>query len=416
MADIPQNPGALEAGVLSIALIGPDEQRRNAVAGALAGSHGTVVREIASYPAKLDDLPQMLEQQYDVVIVDIDPDPEFALEIVETIGSNSSAAVMVYSEKADVKIAVRFMRAGAREFLTLPILPGDIAGALARASIRHPATRSARKTTRKLIVFLGSKGGCGVTTIASNFAVAMAQESRQSTLLIDFGLPLGDAGINLGMITGYSWAEALQDPGRLDATFLSGLLARHSSGLSVLAAPGDFTKTQVTIDAVDKLIAVARQSFDFVVVDAGSRLDLKESALFEDSSNVYLVTQVGVSELRNANRLITQFLATRGCKLRIVLNRYTPHSLLFDEEHITKALTKRAQWRVPDDFASARRTQNTAIPIALDESAISRTIHQMARIACGLPEHSEKKKGFRFFGMLRLSSKESHDSAEPEEA
>ena len=88
-----------------------------------------------------------------------------------------------------------------------------------------------------MFVFLGAKGGCGVTTIASNFALALAQESGQNTLLIDFGLPLGDAAINLGMAAEYSTANALQDSNRLDANFLSGLLAKHSSGLNVLAAP-----------------------------------------------------------------------------------------------------------------------------------------------------------------------------------
>ncbi len=97
-----------------------------------------------------------------------------------------------------------------------------------------------QKATGSLFVFLGAKGGCGVTTIASNFALALAQESGQNTLLIDFGLPLGDAAINLGMATEYSTANALQDFNRLDANFLSGLLAKHSSGLNVLAAPSEF--------------------------------------------------------------------------------------------------------------------------------------------------------------------------------
>jgi pilus assembly protein CpaE len=153
------------------------------------------------------------------------------------------------------------------------------------------------------------------------------------------------------------------------------------------------------MDAVNKLLAVARQNFDYVVVDAGSRLDLKDSALFDVSAIIYLVAQVGVSELRNANRLVTRFFASRDGNLQIVLNRYTPRALLFDETHITKALTRPAQWRIPDDFASARRTRNTATPLALEDSPISIAIRQMARKACGLPENKEKKKGFSLFGI-----------------
>jgi pilus assembly protein CpaE len=138
-----------------------------------------------------------------------------------------------------------------------------------------------------------------------------------------------------------------------------------------------------------------------VVVDAGSRIDLRGTALFDDNASIYLITQVGVSELRNANRMISQFFSARERKLQVVLNRYTPQSLLFDEKQITKALTRPAAWKVPDDYAAARRTQNTAHPVALQDSPISRVIRQMARTACGLPATPEKKKGFSFFRKSR---------------
>jgi pilus assembly protein CpaE len=305
---------------------------------------------------------------------------------------------MVYSAQADLELAIRSMRAGAREVLNLPLSAADMADALTRVSIHRPATRHVKKTVKRFFVFLGVKGGCGVTTLASNFAVSLAQESGQTTLLIDLGLPHGDVAINLGMVPKYSTANALQDSNRLDASFFSSLLSKHSSGLYVLAAPNDFTKTQASLSAIDKLLSVARQNFDSVVVDAGSRIDLKGSALFEDSAIVYLVTQIGVSELRNANRMISHFFAHRVQTLQIVLNRYAPRALGFDEEHITKALTRPAQWRIPDDYATARRTQNTATPLALEDSPISRAIRQMARTACGLPESTEKKKRFSLFG------------------
>jgi pilus assembly protein CpaE len=144
------------------------------------------------------------------------------------------------------------------------------------------------------------------------------------------------------MVAQYSTANAFQNSSRLDGNFLHSLLARHSSGLFVLASPEEFSPVQAANDAIDKLLSVARQCFDYVVVDAGSRIDLRGTALFEESSSFYLITQVGVSELRNSNRLISQFFSTRGRKLQIVLNHYTPHALLFDDQQITKALTRPA--------------------------------------------------------------------------
>ena len=415
MPAMPLNPDEPAGGEMSIALIGPDQLRRRAISDALAGcqqggqfqaselngsapDRKTVIEEFQFYPPAQDELPESLNQQFDVIILDLDSDPDLALNLVEKIAATDHITVMVYSAQPDRELLIRSMRAGAREFLTLPLSVLDMADALARVSVRKPAARRPARTSGSMFVFLGVKGGCGVTTIASNFAVALAQESGKSTLLIDLGLPLGDAALNLGMISEYSTANAFQDSARLDSSLLNTLLTKHSSGLSVLAAPREFTQVQTPNDAIDKLLAVARLNYDWVVVDIGSRVDLRGTSLFEESATIYLITQVGVSELRNANRVISQFFPTRGRRLQIVINRYSPSALLFDDTHITKALTQPAQWKIPDDFATARRTQNTATPIALGDSPISRAIRQMARTACGLPATPEKKKSFSFFG------------------
>jgi pilus assembly protein CpaE len=387
----------LETKVLSVALIGAEERRRQAVAKALAGAQASVTREFSAYP-QLDDVPKLLEGDYDVIIVELDSNPEHALDLVESICVNSSITVMVYSARTDPEMLVRCMRAGAREFLTEPIVLSTIAEALVRASVRRPSVRPAKKTAGKLLVFIGAKGGSGTTTVASNFAVSLAQQSGQKIALIDLNLPFGDAALDLGINAQYSTANALQNVVRLDYLFLSKLMVEHSSGLMVLAAPDRYTHVEATNETVQRLLTVARQNFNFVVVDAGSRFGATGKALFDDSSMVYLITQVGITELRNSNRLISELLKSNGNRLEIVLNRYTPRSLGIDEESITKALTMPAQWKIPSDFPAARNAQNTATPLALNDSPISRVIRQMTRTACGLSPNPEKKKRFNLFG------------------
>ena len=134
-----------------------------------------------------------------------------------------------------------------------------------------------------------------------------------------------------------------------------------------------------------------------MVIDMGPRHGLLSRALLDEATTFYLVTQVSIPELRNSNRMINEFFKATGARLEIVLNRYTPRSLGIDEEHITKALTRPAQWRIPSDYAAVRQAQNTATPLAQDDSPISRVIRQMARTACGLSIHTDKKKRFGLF-------------------
>ena len=68
-----------------------------------------------------------------------------------------------------------------------------------RASARVSEVRRVKTVTGKSLVFVGSKGGSGVTTIAANFAVHLARESASRVAFVDMDVYLGDAALNLGI-------------------------------------------------------------------------------------------------------------------------------------------------------------------------------------------------------------------------
>lgn len=395
----------LDIGKLSIALIGPDEGLRKAVARAISECNGGgEVREFSTYPPSLDDVPRLLEERYNVIIIDLESDREYALELVESVCANGLATVMVYTSQEDQELILQCMRSGVRDILTLPFTQSTVAAALIRAAARRPAEVPRKKTGGRLLAFLGAKGGAGVTTVACNFAVALAQDTSQSTILIDLDLPLGDAALNLGLESEYSTINALKESERLDWNFLSKLLVEHDSGLKVLAAPGKFPQYEASSESIDKLLAVARQNFDNVVVDVGSKLDSVGTTLLKDARTIYLITQASVPELRNSNRLISQFFSGGGPNLEIVINRYQPHALGVGDEHIAKALTRPVQWKIPNDFAAVRQMQNTATPLVLQDSPIARRIREMASSITGQVVPQAKKKGFSFRGLAKGDS------------
>lgn len=393
MSTYTQQTDTLGANLLTVALIGPEEARRRDLAVAITGPQATVSKEFREYPS-LDDVPQLVEAGYNIIIIELDSNPEQALDLVEHIVSRSSITVMVYSSRADSELLVRCMRAGAREFLTPPFSQSAVVEALVRASVRRPATKATNKALGRLLVFTGAKGGSGVTTIATNFAVSLAHESQQSTLLIDLDLPLGAAALDLGITASFSTVDAIENANRLDSNFLSRLLTKHSSGLSVLSAPDKYSSFTVPEEPLERLLTAARQDFEYVVVDAGSSVGSTYTMLIDSATTVYLVAQVSISELRNSNRIIAEFFSSRSSKLQIVLNRFTPRSLVIDEESITKALTLPPAWKVPSDYPVVRQAQNNATPFALGDSSIANVIRQMARMACGLSPTPEKKRRF----------------------
>jgi pilus assembly protein CpaE len=152
-------------------------------------------------------------------------------------------------------------------------------------------------------------------------------------------------------------------------------------------------------EAIEKLVSVVRQSFDYVVVDAGAGMTQVGRVLLNSATTVYLVLQVNLPELRNANRLISAFFRSETPQLEIVLNRFNQRAMEIDEESITKALTTAAKWKIPSDYVAMRKAQNTASPVALNGSPISQVLLKMARSASGQADAADKKKRFSIFGL-----------------
>jgi pilus assembly protein CpaE len=391
---------SIRANALSIVLVVPDESRRRTIARALTGQHATIAREFSSYP-NVGHLSKVTDSDCDVVVVDLNSDPEVALDLIESACSqNSQLTVMAYSSLGQQDLLVRCMRAGAREFLSDPLSEAILAEALIRASARRVETDRRKRVSGKLLVFLGSKGGTGVTTLATNFAIALQHEAGREVALVDLDVHLGDVSLVLGITPTYTILDALRNSARLDADFISTLLTEHSSGISVLPAADQYHPDAHLDDgSLGKLLYILRDQFPYVVVDAGSSLATAEPLLLELADSIYLVTQVDVPSLRNANRLINHMdqMGASQRRVEVVVNRFDPRKVEIDEERIAKVLMRPLQWKVPNDFSGIRRAQNTGKPLAFNESPVMRLLHQMARAACGKPADAGAKKKFGLF-------------------
>ncbi len=235
---MPNIPEFARSASIPVALIVPNAARRRALAATLAESRAIVAREFKDYPSAAD-LPQITRLDCDVVIVDLDDDTEKAMHVIESICIPTvSMTVMAYSSHNDSGLMRRSMQAGAREFLIEPLLPETLREAFVRAAARRC---NREKAAGKLLVFVPSKTGIGLTTIASNFAMALTKESGARVVVVDMDFQLGEIALGFGLTATFSVVDALRNASRLDSDFLATLLIRHSSGLAVLGSPEEYT-------------------------------------------------------------------------------------------------------------------------------------------------------------------------------
>ena len=231
--------------------------------------------------------------------------------------------------------------------------------------------------------------------------------SGARVVVVDMDLHLGEIALGLGMSATFSIADALLNAERLDGDFLSTLLLRHSSGLAVLGSPEEYRFSHFyTHEGASKLFRILREEFDYVVVDAGTSHGHLQEALFEAADKLYLITELTLPALRNAHRLIS-YLGTRDEKrcVEVVLNRYNSRQGDIDEQSAIKAIGRPVNWRIPNSYAAARAAQDNGVPLAMENSPITKALVQMARVACGKSPDVEKKAGlgFSFFGSKNVA-------------
>src|SRR3569833_621663 len=157
-AQFAETPASSCSKGMSVALIGPNDTHRQIVARALASADGRKVHEFIDYPATLNDLARMKETKFDVVLVDVDTEESYALQIISKL-AELGPAVMAYSARTDEDLLKSCMRAGARDFLPLPsengsasssspLAPAPVA-AKSAASAPQPGARQAAASIAK---------------------------------------------------------------------------------------------------------------------------------------------------------------------------------------------------------------------------------------------------------------------------
>src|SRR5213075_1975897 len=112
------------------------------------------------------------------------------------------------------------------------------------------------------------KGGTGKTVMATNLATACAKFEGRKTLLLDLDLQFGDAAIMMGIEPEKTIYDLVMARRELDTDALAGYVTAHSSGVHVLPAPLRPEDAElVTEERLGHLFAVAKESYDVVIVD-----------------------------------------------------------------------------------------------------------------------------------------------------
>jgi len=293
--------------------------------GSAVGQGSPVCVTVDAARAVLADSPDQ-----DVVVVGPTAEASVAMRLAEEFRvTHPFRSVILVRRRLDAALLGEAMRHGVREVVDGRDLAG-IHDAVSRGRRLAERLRAGddpdtmhRPRRGSVVTVFSAKGGCGKTTLSTNLAALLAHEGR-SVCLVDLDLSFGDASIALQLVPEHSITDVVAMGADLDREGLLGLLATHSSGLRVLAAPSSPAGAEtVKPEVVSRLLGLLTEEFDFVVVDTPPAFDDSTLAALDGTDKLIALTTLDVPAIKNLKLSIEtlQLIGFPHERIRVVLNR-----------------------------------------------------------------------------------------------
>lgn len=232
----------------------------------------------------------------------------------------------------------------------------------------------------EVIAVCSSKGGIGRTILTVNLAVALYKKNT-SVAILDGDFQFGDVGLAMDLQDSITIKDVIDGLEMLDEHSLSGYLSTHESGVKVLPAPerpefADLVKKE----AVNKVIDLMREQFDYVVIDTEAGLNEHTINIIEQADQILVITNLEMTALKNT-KLLLETLSVLSLleRSRVIINRANMDSVLKAED-AAKILGTDNPIYIPNDFQICSQSLNIGIPFVLNQgkSDVAKGVFKMA--------------------------------------
>ena len=274
------------------------------------------------------------------------------------------------------------LRKGADEFVPYPLPEGELAQAIGRVrqkeeqeaeAVARPQLKAGAQKDGALIVVHGLAGGTGSTTMAVNLAWELANTGKKfppSVCLLDLDLQYGSVATFLDLPRREVVYDMLSDTEGMDEEIFGQSLLTYEDRLHVLTAPSEMLPLDlITSEDVNRILTMARNQFDYVVVDMPSTLVQWSEAVLNNAHIYFAILELDMrcaqNTLRFKRALQSEDLPLE--KLRFVLNRapkFTDLSAKSRVKRMAESLSISIDLQLPDGGKPITQANDHGMPLA----------------------------------------------------
>jgi pilus assembly protein CpaE len=309
-----------EVTVLTGVIVSPEAATADALEAAVLG-RVRILRTLTYYPSE-PELTRFIQATGPAMVFLTTEELDRAIGLALAIDrSGTGTQVIAVDRSCDPNVLVEIMRAGIREFLSLPIDSERLAEALARVADVLARKPLAFKSTEEVYSFLPAKPGDGTSTVALNASAAIARRSRGRTLIVDFDLNLGMISFLLKITNGRSVLDAVSVADTLDSAIWDNLVLKRDE-LDVLCSGRLDARNTLNPAQVEKVLYFVKRTYDSICLDLSGNMEPYSIEILHHSKEIFVVCTSDIPSLHFA-RAKTEFLRSAGFEDRIsvLLNR-----------------------------------------------------------------------------------------------
>lgn len=388
----------------------------------------TVARDVQNFDLLIEDMETELGESWgdlsfadaiafvsqpeasslEFIAVAIDSNDEDSLdEISEVIAKAGKQGIKVILIAEDVKPIVlhQLMRDGAADFVPYPLPENALRDAIDRMrqkDLAPPPVQAASASGSNIPGFAegghdgviipihGLAGGTGATTFAVNLAWELAtvtNDNPPKVCLLDLDFQFGSTSTFLDLPRKEAVFELLSDTEAMDAASFVAALQTYNDKLHVLTAPSEMLPLDiVSPEDIEKIIEVARNNFDFVIVDMPKTLVAWSEVALHAAQIYFCMIELDMRSALNALRFVRALKAEDLPfeKLRFALNRapkFTDLSGKNRVKRLSESLDVDIELMLPDGQRFVMQAGDHGVPLAemAAKNPLRKEIHKLAK-------------------------------------
>ena len=291
-----------------------------------------ITRTLDRYPSALELLRFLRAHAPQVIFVSTESTPK-AMEIAREVEKNTPGVqIVAVSRFVDPQILLEVMRAGIREFASLPFDRQTLVDALVRIKDAVHARPPAIEATNQVYSFLPSKAGVGTSTIAMNTAMAMSRVQDANVLLSDFDLNSGMVRFMLKLDSAYCVTDAAEHALEMDESLWPTMVTSIDK-LDVLHAGKLNPDFRIEPTQIRHLMEFMRRNYSALCFDMSGNLERYSLEIMHESKRIFLVCTPEIPSLHLAKE---KYLYLKqldlGERVSVLLNRCPKRSLISPSE------------------------------------------------------------------------------------